>query len=343
VNQPVLYVSNPDRDPRFAIATGIYREGERLVVRKSPLDARASDHVDGLAATFASLSAVAGLSDHLVLAEPRLVGGVAEFDYIDGRNAERELLELILADRRSEALAVLDRLHSVIDVLPTTTMNPTAQESYVEVFGRTYDRVERCARHGVVDLNLDNVIITPQGQWQLIDYEWAFPFAVPKRYLVQRFLFWFFCARYREALRYHAQRIDSVWIAEGICVPTYLHERFTGYFADLDEAVAAESALQNHVMSIPSSLPRIHFFDPPVPATDDRGHLGLAAILEERRALAERAEQLDQQLAVRAAEHERVTAALAAELAAVRADRELILQSRAFRLARLLGRARFWR
>jgi hypothetical protein len=331
VSRLLLYVSNPERKRRFSIGTGIYRSGDHLVVRKNPLDAAAAEHIAALAHTYGVLSALPGLSEHLVVAEPRMSSSGAEFDFIEGTSAERELLDLILADRPVEVLAMLDRLLAVIDVLPSTWENPAQQDDFVAVFGRTYDGVQDCVRDGPFDFNFDNIIIGRDGRWHLIDYEWAFSMALPKRFIFQRFLYHFFCARHRETLRHHARRIASLWIATGVCVPQYVHERYASYFSDLGEAAAAEAGLREYILEAPAPEPPIGFHDPAVPVGDTE-ELGLAAIIEERHRYLNRTAQLEEQLAC-----------LAADLDTVRADRDLILSSRTYKLATLLSRARFWR
>jgi hypothetical protein len=330
LSQPLFYVSNPERKRRFGIATAIERSGDRLVARKSPLDTAAAGHVAKLEETYRTLSAVPGLSDLLSIAEPRIDGTTAEFDFIEGRNAERVLLERMLADERTDAIAMLDKLLAVIDALPAVTTNPADQEDYVEVFGRTYDRPEECAGIGALDLNLDNVIIGADARWHLIDYEWAFDFAIPKGYLFRRFLFWFFCVRYREALEHHAARLDSVCIASGTYVPGYLHTRYAPHFAGLEEATTAEIAFQEFVKEGPIPPLEVRFHDEPL-----RGgapdHLGLEAILEDRRACALEVASLTQRLAEVSAQKQQVLD-----------EKQLILESRTYRLARLIGRAKFW-
>ncbi len=132
------------------------------------------------------------IDDFRLVNAKKIKDGMVSFNYIDGKNAERMMVELLARGDHLELISHIDKVISLINQLPSTKLNPTKNKKFVNVFGNTYNTNQDCLSLGILDLNFDNFIIDKAGLWNLIDYEWKFEFALPKKLLIQRMLFWFF-------------------------------------------------------------------------------------------------------------------------------------------------------
>jgi hypothetical protein len=245
--QPVFFVSNTERRNKFLTETRIWGKDATLYAEKRAVTVEATSHLEHMINTYVMLSGIKKLSNLVSIVAPeKTPQGNLKFTYIEGTSAERVLLEKVLIEDRQGAYEIIDKLFSLIDVLPSTNVNPVGNPSYVQVFGSAFDKEQICTKLGIIDLNLDNIIIDETGDWHLYDYEWAFDFPVPKQFLRMRFM-WYFVSRHKETLRYHAQRIESVRIGKNIYVPAFLYDRYKKVFEKFKDLNIAESCFQLYV------------------------------------------------------------------------------------------------
>jgi hypothetical protein len=252
-SQPIFFTANPDRDDKFRLETRIWRKNGSLIAEKRASTPVAKQHLDNMLATYKTLSSLKPLAKTLRIAKATKAGQHVIFDYIQGDSAERLLLEAILENKQEEAVGIVDKLITVIHSLPTTTVSPVAHPNYKHVFGDTYKTNTDCTSIGLIDLNLDNFVVDPKHNWYLIDYEWVFDFPVAKRFLVQRFLWWFI-TRYQETFRYHAKRLRVVEIANNFFVPAILYEHCRPYLSGFNDIQIAENCFQAYVKGSDKAL-----------------------------------------------------------------------------------------
>lgn len=241
--QPVFYVLKTNRKNQFLIETRIWNRNGMYVEKKAASPA-SRDHLGKMLESYKALSGVKMINASIV-APTKISPDVLRFDFIVGKSVERTLLENVLADDRRGVYSLIDTLFTLIDALPSLTTNPTENLDYVNVFGKSFNAAQECTSLGVIDLNLDNLIIDARGGWHLYDYEWVFDFPVPKQLLRARIL-WFFLTRHRETLRYHSQRIESVQIGDSLFAPKYVYDHYQKDFNHLEELSIAESAFQSY-------------------------------------------------------------------------------------------------
>lgn len=248
MSQPVFFLSNPNRKSKFLIETTIYQEKEGSFVEKKAGDPMAIEHIEYMMHTYKTLSSVDGLGNKINIISPlKISSGTLRFDFVDGISAERLLLEKILLDDSIASFAIIDKLFSYIDDLPSTKINPTKNPNYVEVFGWSYDKTMNCTNIGIIDINLDNIVIDKVGRWNLFDYEWMFEFPVPTKFLQMRFM-WTFLYRHREILRYHSQRIESLRDSTGtLYIPKFIYNEYKQLFNGFEDLCSADLSFQVYV------------------------------------------------------------------------------------------------
>jgi len=306
--QPLFAVSHLTRTDAFSVSTYVEQHGaKRFVVKRPNLDA-AKPHLANMVHTHDRLAALQGLAKLITPApiEAQQDGSV-RFPYIEGKGVERLLITSILEKRADDALAIINKLLAVIDSLPSEKRNPCDDPHFTKVFGKLYDRKVDCVLPGVIDLNLDNIIQDAKGNWHLIDYEWAFDFALPKALIKQRFFYWFFVHRYRTMLSYHAERIEQVNLGPETAVPVYIYKAYPWAFEDFSQVVAAESNFQQYVTGNATPLAPVALFEDPAERTPT---VKPASLIREYFARGEQVHELGTQLQAEQAHIQALTAQL---------------------------------
>jgi hypothetical protein len=243
----IFFTESPSRLSEFDVSTKIFITDKSTYALKSAKTPKAQNHIDKTINTYEHLKKNEKKFIKLISPVParNKDGGVC-FDYISGTNAERLLLDKILAKDEITTFRLINQLIDAINSLDEIIIDPTSNQTYVDVFGSSINGVQPCAKTGLVDLNLDNIIINGSG-WNLIDYEWSFEFPVPKIYLVQRFFYWFFSHRYKEILLLNHENLDLIELGSSILVPSYIYNMYKEYFNSLKDTVESESFFQFYV------------------------------------------------------------------------------------------------
>lgn len=285
MKQPIFYVGNSDRKEQFATETAILADKTSKRVLKAALFSDGADHIDKLQSTFSMLSNIPSLKKQVSIspAQPVKTGSV-EFAYIEGTSAERLLVNRFMAGDIPGMLRIIEKLFSVIDSLPETQTNPTNSKNFLSVFGESYDKKQACTKIGLTDLNLDNFIVDKKGVWHLFDYEWCFDFAIPKDYLTQRFLFWFFLVRYKDIALLRGSKLAMVEIGKELFIPKDIYAKYKAQFDDMQQLIEAEWAFQDYVHAIPRKTTKdekkfdIEFYSKALPVKTDK----ISQVLQQR-------------------------------------------------------------
>ena len=119
-----------------------------------------------------------------------------EFEYLDGKSMESYLFELYENGQ-------YEKIEELICEYITEIMNITGKCPFVqtakfeEIFG---DHKFDSSYTGIAGSNFDiifsNIIFDkdkgPEGEWNLLDYEWCFDFPIPDKFLAFRGLYYYF-------------------------------------------------------------------------------------------------------------------------------------------------------
>lgn len=246
MNQPLFYLPNVSRKEEYRLETRIWNDGSNLKAEKRAANPAASDHLFSMVEKYELLKKQGEFNSLVNIASAKPHDEAVIFNFIAGPNAERMLIEQILENQNKTAIDTLERMVHIIDSLPKKKLNPADNTLYKSIFSDSYDETCDCVGIGIVDLNLDNIIVDKADEWHLIDYEWVFNLPIPRHYLVQRVLWWF-TLRHQEAFRYHAQSITMVEIADDIVMPQFIYDKYTDVFASLKKFLKSEDAFQVYV------------------------------------------------------------------------------------------------
>lgn len=181
-----------------------------------------------------------------------------------GNNLQEHLLELIAANKEKEVIKTLDKVISLITSVGVVRTDPHQNKDYNKVFGReSYAGEMDCLAHGLIDTNLDNIIVQENGKWALIDYEWCFTFPVPLDFVIGRVLYNFFFVRYTPLVRHIMEHTALYELYPGNFVPKYIYHHYEKYFFNIYDVMVAESRFQDYVLDIGFNEPSDIYLEAP--------------------------------------------------------------------------------
>lgn len=257
--QTVIFkVNQLQRSEGFRIATVIESIDGIKVVKKLGYNIQASRHLHGMLKNYELIGKQYSGINNLSILKPRKLANGVEYDYIEGNTVERMLFLKIMEDDQKGSMEIIDRFINIVDHLKTTLTVPTNNLAYKKIFGSGYASKTECASLGLIDLNLDNFIETPDKIWHLFDYEWVFKFPVPKHYIISRFFYNFFITRYQSLFKKHASRLDLIDMGGEIIIPKFIYTNYKKYLLSINKTVTMESKFQNYVTGRTGTIPRVY-------------------------------------------------------------------------------------
>lgn len=182
----ILYAkASTERRPEFRQQTVILEEDGQRRVRKTAVGPEARAHINAYAEHGDMLrKAIRPGSRLRILPCEQKADGIAEFPFLrDGTLAGR------LSGRKAEAYLqeLLAFRESLVDAFEAKPFQ--VSDGFQEWFGECAGLEGKTALEPAnLDMNFDNVFLTPGDTLTLIDYEWAVPFPVPADFILFRSL-----------------------------------------------------------------------------------------------------------------------------------------------------------
>lgn len=243
----VAYARGPSNRPaNTGLSTRIYGSLQGYRVGKRILNDQAKAHLAKLPINAGLLKTALKSSRIKVAPVIKTTSDEVDFKYIPGPSFETELLEALLTNDQPAALRLLDSFVAVVDSFPAKTLTPSNQAGFKKVFGAAYKTPYDSIKPGLLDLNFDNLVHAKNG-YSLIDYEWLFPFYLPKNLVIGR-AFYYFCARHSQIIRALTNSQNpSLELAPGLYVPKWLYEAYKKYWRELRKVVKSDTMFQTYV------------------------------------------------------------------------------------------------
>jgi len=243
-----------NRDREFQIITRIVARGSQVSVRKEAYTNDAISHIDKLKINHKKLvSAVSSLNKIRAVEILGSGSNFVEFEYIKGRNVEYEAFKSILSNNYDDAFATIERIFALIDTLTSNRNNEESSE--VKKINDIYHLPSSSAKYtspGIIDLNLDNFILSTDDELVAFDCEWVFDQPIATDYIKTRLVYTFF-ARRSEAFAFLPNKtsaFNTIW--EGDAQALIPSEIYTRYIKLLNKEAMrkyweAEDIFQNSV------------------------------------------------------------------------------------------------
>jgi len=263
LKQDIVYAHcSINRKPAYQVITRIVNHGG-FEVEKLSLTGAASAHVLGLKEKQSDLDrALRGFDSDLkvnkVISTAKNIGR-ASLEYVHGVNLQDLAIEHIISGDTQRALDVLDAFVNIVDSFPNISLIPADQPGFKDIMGDNYKTLTKCMSPGVVDLNFDNIIYEQASStYSLIDYEWMFSFAIPKKFIISRAFLYFFRRHHQIIRATTSPERQSIELGENLLVPSVIYERFKEYFTNIYEPDKAEACFQRYVFGYTPSRSRLY-------------------------------------------------------------------------------------
>lgn len=190
MNKLIYTKYSTDRDKNFAIRTDRLRldNGEEIINKVALCDEGIS-HLEHMVNMSKKLQY--RFSEEIKVSTSTIDGRVLTNEFVEGKSFY-SLFEDVLKDKDSEA--VMKMLNSYRDKIYYSTTSDSrfhTTEEFEEVFGSfsNLDDMNLVSSDVTdIDMILENIIVSSDGTWQLIDYEWTFDFPIPREYVLYRTL-----------------------------------------------------------------------------------------------------------------------------------------------------------
>lgn len=173
-----------DRDARFQIETSIYLENGEKFAHKRPLTEAAAPHV---AALYENYKYFRGKGVKLYT-ECELFEDGVRFPFVEGVTYYTQILEAVEAGDRIRFDSLLETYKALVEESCGTEFAEfESSAEFEEVFGEIPElNGKKSCRKLDIDLTLDNLILLPDGENRIIDYEWMFDFLIPVEFVYYR-------------------------------------------------------------------------------------------------------------------------------------------------------------
>lgn len=199
---PIYAKYNRNRFPQFQIETSIVQEGPARYVVKRALSELSYGHIEAIHQGYRWMSdaivdgrinqpGIFERNDHRIV-----------FEFIEGKSLERLFFEAFLDGDKPQYLQWVDRYHDLlfgsfktVHAFHLTPGNDLFLKgvdlNFIESEGVFFP-------NAFLDLVMDNILITTDGKYYCIDYEWIIPASFPVAFVFSRSLSNFYGFKYRE-------------------------------------------------------------------------------------------------------------------------------------------------
>lgn len=247
-SQKLTYFGQVDRKDEMAINTSFTKKADSIVVSKQAASPAANEHLSRMVESQKKLQKVKSnkFSVHPIAIKKDVPAAELEYPFVKGKTLERHLLEKLQENNLEQSAGIIRTVVSIIDSFEKKKADQAERKKYVEVFGEYYGEKNLSIQPGIIDLNLDNFIMSDSGLL-LIDYEWVFDFPVTRDYVVGRMLITFFRNRYADLIHRNMKALDLVEPIEGMFIPSVIYNMPTIKNIDLESCYKTDLKFQAYV------------------------------------------------------------------------------------------------
>ena len=173
-----------ERDVRFQIETSIYLENGEKFAQKRPLTDSAAPHV---AALYENCKYFREKGVTLFTECEPFEDGV-RFPFVKGVTYYTQILQAVEDGDRTRFDGLLETYKTLVEESCGKEFAEFETSAEFEaVFGKILElKGKKACRKLDIDLTLDNLILLPNGENRIIDYEWMFDFLVPVEFVYYR-------------------------------------------------------------------------------------------------------------------------------------------------------------
>ncbi len=227
-NRPIFAKYANERERSKRVLTEIVKDTEgKCHVYKAALNYQTNKHIKDFADNYSKLSRtyentkLKANSCHLMEDKrviPEIIGASSkerscvEVEYLSGITLEKYLEELDENRKFGHMLAILQEYVSLINATSGKSDFSNTSE-FRKVFGTDLKEKYKANTGSNFDMIFSNIILDKEkleeGDWNVLDYEWVFPFHVPAKFIVYRALFYFLHEKKERGICKYLQEMDQ--------------------------------------------------------------------------------------------------------------------------------------
>ena len=172
-----------ERKDNFKICTNILKDQDTYRVEKIALDPSGISHFERIHQFYKTTKH----NDLFHYCPVQLENNTLIFDFIKGENLESIVNGYVKHDQLDKIFETMDLLYKIntYEDLVDFKIN----QEFIDVFGKQDESLlsnQKCIRFCDIDVILENVILTNDNSYSILDYEWVFDCTVPISFIMYR-------------------------------------------------------------------------------------------------------------------------------------------------------------
>lgn len=170
------------RKKEFNIRTTIFENSQGKLKVEKKGDKYSKSTIQKLVETYNEINKI---SKKFTVVPAKLIDEyTVEFPFIDGPTLHEKAIS---AKSKEEFDSVISKYIELLDSIPIEKIQ--LDKEFEKIFGEIdKEREYLCIKKGILDLNLGNLIVDSKGKVHFFDYEWCYPFPIPKDFVLFRVL-----------------------------------------------------------------------------------------------------------------------------------------------------------
>lgn len=219
-----------ERKDNFKICTNILKDQDTYRVEKIALDPSGISHFERIHQFYKTTKH----NDLFHYCPVQLENNTLIFDFIKGENLESIVNGYVKHDQLDKIIEIMDLLYKINAYGDIVDFK--VNQEFIDVFGKQDESLlldQKCIRFCDIDVILENVILTQNHTYSILDYEWVFDCTIPVSFIMYRAIL------HSIALsKLNEEEIEKIYLRYGITkelkeVYLAMEEHFQAYVSDL--------------------------------------------------------------------------------------------------------------
>lgn len=181
-----------DRIDYCRIKTEILQDADNnRYVQKLAMSRFAEKHMENMEQSYQMLENMYGKTGVKMNVCKKIPGGL-DFEFLTGTPLVTYLKEALEQNREQEFFDLIGRLKNILEEASQGFF--VSSKKFKDIFGDAElpGNLKATGSISNIDLIFQNILIDADGVWNVIDYEWSYPCAVPIHYILYRSVFYLF-------------------------------------------------------------------------------------------------------------------------------------------------------
>ena len=206
-----------ERSDKYKIRTEIQKERKTNILRvcKFAEDAKSVEHIKNIYLCYLKLLEKFECANIEINKCDILSERAISFEYIQGESLDYIIDSMLRTKNREGAKSLIRTYVDAVYRIYNDCSTEVNQSDFQSVFGvYRFQNNTVWSNYVDVDMIFQNIIVDPDNRWNVIDYEWTFPFAIPINFVIYRAIFFYYYQS--EVCRTNFNNIEELYTLVGI-------------------------------------------------------------------------------------------------------------------------------